>query len=208
MAVSVTALGPSPFSLKRRRGPAEHRFHVNLQRALLVLLATLKIARPALVLSLIALSGWSTPARAQQPKDAALVNAVLDYRAHWAGDSTRVDACSAYNALGRPANFPAGIDTSLLRLLDRVREPCAADSARVALRWPRRFVTVESVQSGVPRVVLRIVKGEYSWRETYTLRTWPNGGGRPGVSVTEVRTWGLLQSHPVPPRRRMPAPTP
>ena len=156
---------------------------------------------------LLALAMGSTPARAQQTKEAALVNAVLDHRAHWLGDSTRFDACSVYNALGRPANFPAGLDTSLVRLLDRVREPCANDSARVVVRWPRRFVSVESVSSGGPRVILRVVKGEYSWRETYTLRTWPNAARR-GVSVAEVRTWGLLQSHPVPPGRRNPSFTP
>lgn len=131
------------------------------------------------------------------------MSAVLDFRVHWMGDSTCVDGCSVYNALGRPANFPAGLYTSLVRLLDRVREPCANDPARVAARWPRNFISVESVSGRIPRVDLRIVKGEYSFRETYSLRTWPNAE-RPGASVSEVRTWGLLQSHPVPPGRGMP----
>ena len=164
-----------------------------------------KIAGRALLGLVLLAAMRGTPARAQQTKEAALVNAVLDYRAHWVGDSTVVDACSVYSALGRPANFPAGIDTSLIRLLDRVREPCANDSARAVFRWPRYFVSVDSISiggaSGGARVSVRVVKHEYSYRERYTLRAWPNGAGGRGVSVAEVRTWGFTQSLPVRPVR-------
>jgi hypothetical protein len=146
------------------------------------------------------------PAHAQEPKGLAVVNAVLAHRAHWVGDRTPVDACSVYEALGRPASFPAGIDSALVSLLDRTIQPCTADSTRAAVRWPPRFVRVDTLQvsgSAAPRVVLTIVKGEYRYREQYTLRTWQSAGSVQ-AGVREVRTYGLLQALPVPRGRRIP----
>jgi hypothetical protein len=167
----------------------------------------LELRIPAsMIAGLMMLGLAAVPAGAQQAKNVAIVNAVLDHRAHWVGDSTRVDACSVYEALGRPANFPAGINPNLIPLLDRTRDPCAADSARVTVRWPPRFVRMDTLQangSAGPYVALTIVKGEYRYREHYTLRTWQSGGTI-GAGVREVRTYGLLQAHLVPPRRRMP----
>ena len=171
----------------------------------------LELRTPAAVIAWLLMLGLVTPpAGAQQSKNLAIVNAVLDHRAHWVGDSTHVDACSVYEALGRPANFPAGINSNLIPLLDRTRDPCAADSARVAVRWPPRYVRMDTLQatgSAGPYVALTIVKGEYRYRERYTIRTWQSGG-TVEAGVREVRTYGLLRAHLVPPQRRMPQVSP
>jgi hypothetical protein len=144
--------------------------------------------------------GW-TEAGAQG-KEIAMVNAVLGHRAFVVGDTTPVDACSVYEALGRPASFPRGIQPSLLRFLDRTTDPCAADSTRAASRWPRRFVRIESIsaRSGADATVRVVVtRHEYRYRETYTLRVRGSA-----ADVAEVRTWGIVQSLPIPPGRRLP----
>ena len=135
----------------------------------------------------------------------ALVNAVMRHRAMIVGDSTRFDACSVYTAVGRPADFPAGIDPSVVRLLDRTTTPCAGDPARVSVARPRYFVRVDTVAPGTgaaPRVTLTVTRGEYRYRESYTLRK----GDGPGLppTIQEVRTWGFVQSVPLPPGRRLP----
>ena len=159
----------------------------------------------------------AVPAGAQQSKNVAIVNAVLGHRAHWIGDSTRVDACSVYEALGRPLDFPAGINPDLVPLLDRTRDPCAGDSTRVAVRRPGRFVRFSRVQANgnaAPYVELQITKSPYSYQERYTLHTWESGGSIL-VRVDEVRTYFLLQEQethvypqrviPIaPPQRRKP----
>lgn len=159
----------------------------------------------------------AVPAGAQEPKNMAIVNAVLDHRANWIGDSTRVDACSVYEALGRPDDFPAGIRPDLLRLLDRTRDPCADDTTRIAVRRPQRFVRLDTLQAGggaTPYVALTIEKGPYSYRERYTLEAEERGGTFLAW-VRDVRTYFLLQEQethveperviPVlPPRRRKP----
>src|SRR4051812_24315717 len=104
----------------------------------------------------------AAPATAQSGEVRAL-NAVLRHRAYLLGDSTRFDACSVYNALGRPANFPSGIDPTLVRLLDRTSDPCRRDSSSVAVHWPPYLVRVDSLAPA--RAVLTVVKGEYSFRE-------------------------------------------
>jgi hypothetical protein len=144
----------------------------------------------------------ATPGHAQR-KEIAVLNAVIKYRAFIVRDSTPFDACSVYNAVGRPADFPAGFDRIVLPLLDRVVNPCGADSSRVAVRWPPRFVRVESVSvapgSDQPGVVLAIRKYEYTYHEAFRVRSVGTS-----TEVSEVRTYGILQSLPVPPSRRLP----
>lgn len=155
----------------------------------------------ALLLAVASVAG-ATTAHAQR-KEIALLTAVMKYRAFVARDSTPFDACSVYNAVGRPADFPAGFDRIVLPLLDRVVNPCGGDSLRAAVRWPPRFVRVESVTaapaSGQPAVVLAVRKYEYSYREAFRVRSVGSS-----TEVAEVRTYGILQSLPVPPGRRLP----
>ncbi|HEX6749269.1 MAG TPA: hypothetical protein VF092_18370 [Longimicrobium sp.] len=138
-----------------------------------------------------------------QRKEIAYLNAVMQFRAFVVRDTTRFDACSVYNAVGRPADFPAGFDRSVLPLLDRTVNPCGADSTRVAVRWPPRFVRVERVvvapEANGPHVVLAVRKYEYSYREAFRVN--PVGTR---ANVSEVRTYGILQSLPIPPNRRVP----
>ncbi|HET7230752.1 MAG TPA: hypothetical protein VFJ16_12160 [Longimicrobium sp.] len=143
----------------------------------------------------------STPLRAQQPLKVAEINAVMSHRAYLIGDTTRFDACSVFRALGSPATFPAGVDSVLTLLLDRTVEPCAGgDSTRVAVRWPPRFVRVDSISTG--RAVLTVRKGDYSYREAYVLRA-QKYGDRVSATVQEVRTYGFLHARLVPPGRRL-----
>lgn len=147
------------------------------------------LRRCAVAASILVLS--TAPLTAQPSNETRVLNAVMRHRAYVTGDSTRFDACSVYNALGRPTNFPAGIDPGLAPLLDRTKDPCTRKSSSVTVRCPPYMVRVDSLMTG--RAVLRIVKGEYSFREAYTLRH---------EEVREVRTFGITQSYLVPPRRR------
>lgn len=154
---------------------------------------------PVLV-GLVVCTVAAAPLYAQQNAGLASINAVLHHRADLVGDTTPFDACSTYRALGRPTSFPAGIDPRLTRLLDRVADdPCAGDSSRVMSRWPPRFVQIDSVVPG--RVMLTVRKGDYSYREAYTLRTEQNGE-RVSAAVEEVRVYGFVHAHLVPPSRR------
>jgi hypothetical protein len=88
------------------------------------------------------------PAHAQEQQRPApgfvAINTVMDFRAHWVGDSTRFDACSIYEALGTPENFTEAILPSVLPLLDRTREPCADDASRASEQRPLNYVRVDS----------------------------------------------------------------
>jgi hypothetical protein len=147
----------------------------------------------------------STRLPAQERVYVAEINAVMFHRAHLLGDTTRFDACSVFEKVGSPATFPAGIDPVLTPVLDRTVEPCAGgDSTRVMVRWPPRFVRVDSVSAG--RVVLTVRKGDYSYREAYLLRPQQNGE-RVSATILEVRTYGFVHGRLVPPRRP-PSPSP
>ena len=159
-----------------------------------------KVLNGAAVLSALALICAAAPAVAQRgtAPSVAAMNAVMDYRARWVGDSTVFDGCSVYAALGRPAAFPAGINPQLVRLLDRTRDPCAADPGRALSRYPRHVVRVDSlaVMDSTVRVDLTVQKGERKYRERYLVGALSTGGW-----VREMRTWGVVREYPVRPRR-------
>jgi hypothetical protein len=131
------------------------------------------------------------------------VNRVLEYRAFWVGDSTRVDACSLFQSLGQPTGFPAGINPQVAFLLDRASEPCADDPQRAARSWPRAVVRVDSVTAGdsVVRVRLTVMKGENVYREAYSVGALDRGGW-----IREVTVTGLMREYLIPPGRRRTAP--
>jgi hypothetical protein len=159
-----------------------------------------QVLRRAAALSALALSLAATLAAAQRgtaPRVAA-INTVLQYRRDWGGDSSRVDACSVFMALGRPDAFPAGIDPELVHLLDRPHDPCAADAERSAARSAHRVVVVDSlvVMDSVVRVNLTVQRGENIHRERYLIHALSTGGW-----VKEMTTWGVERVHWVRPRR-------
>lgn len=143
----------------------------------------------------------------QQPGPAAVaLNTLLDFRAHWVGDSTRFDACSVHHALGRPADFPAGLLPSVLPLLDRTSQPCAEDARRTRVQRPASYVRVDSIAvsgDSTARVHIAVRKqSEQRYFETYDL-----GGlnrGLPLGWVREVRVWGISRVYAVPPGRNPP----
>lgn len=156
----------------------------------------------AFLASLLALSPVSADAQ-QQRLSLALValNTVMDFRVHWVGDSTRVDACSAYRALGNADDFAAGFLPSVLPLLDRTSEPCAEDPSRVSNQRPLTYVRVDSVVvngDSTARVHLTVRKQtEQRYFETYEV-----GGlnrGPPLGWVREVRVWGVTRDYLVRP---------
>lgn len=165
------------------------------------------VLKRAAVCSALALAGTASLAGAQRTTvpETTAINAVLAYRWAWLGDSTRVDACSVFTALGRPDAFPAGIDPQLARLLDRVVEPCAPDSARAQARADHRRVVVDSLvrMDSVVRVNLTVERGEHIHRERYLIHALGTGGW-----VKEMTTWGVERVHWRRPRPPAASPTP
>jgi hypothetical protein len=90
---------------------------------------------------------WITTRGAQAPKRAAggaasvAFQTVMDFRANWVGDSTAVDACSVYKALGSPPDFPSGLQPSVRSLLDRTSGVCAEGGVSTQQPWSYIRVT-------------------------------------------------------------------
>lgn len=132
----------------------------------------------------------------------AAINAVIAFRTEWLGDATRFDGCSVYTALGRPADFPAGIGESVRPALDRTTQPCASDSTRVVSSWPLNFVQVDSISlrgDSTARVFLSVRKQtENVHFETYEVK----GLAGPTAYVHTMTVWGIMRDYRVPPGRR------
>ena len=130
----------------------------------------------------------------------AAVNTVLDFRLNWVGDATKFNACSVYNATGRPADFPARILPPLARGLDHTSVPCEGRAPGVPGAWtPEVLVDSIAVHGESATVLLTIRKGEISYREEYSLVN--PSASRWGMN--EVRTFGALREYPA----RPPAPS-
>ena len=118
---------------------------------------------------------------------ASAVNAIIDYRVQWLGDSTRISACSLARALGEPPGFPQQIRPPFRPLLDRQTNPCAGPST-VDERWPKE-VRLDSLVLGdsVGHAYVTVRRGEQTHREDYLLRANPRGQR---WFVREMRMWG------------------
>lgn len=126
----------------------------------------------------------------------AVANEVIGFRVNWMGDATPFDACSIYQAAGRPAEFPEGISPPLRRALDRTERPCEGRSPETPGAWTPR-VAVESmiISRDTAAVFVTVRKGEISYYEEYSLSS-----GRPGQwSTRGVRIWGALREYPIRP---------
>lgn len=128
------------------------------------------------------------------PAQTAAVNTVMDFRLNWVGDSTPFNACSAYQAVGRPADFPAGILPGLRRGLDRPgNAPCEGRTPGTPGAWrPEVVVDSVSVRGETAIVYVTVRKDEISYREDYSLVN--PSSGRWGMN--EVRTWGAVREYP------------
>lgn len=152
------------------------------------------------LLALVVLAGEARCQSAASPELAA-VNTVLDWRLNWLGDNTSFNACTIYEAVGRPANFPAGVLPGLIRGLDRTSAPC--EGRAQAAGASQREVTVDSVtlRGDSATVFVTVRKGEIRYYEAYMLvhpspQRW---------ALQEVRSWGALREYPVRPTTGRPA---
>lgn len=141
-----------------------------------------------------------TSASAQSTLDSAkiaAVNTVIDYRVTWMEDSTPFDACSVYEGMGKPANFPSVLARPARRVVATGAEPCAGASG-AAVQRPSRVVRVDSVALGDTLGTVRVTvnKGEKRIIETYTLRRFSN---RSGWGVRAVTLTGALRVYASPP---------
>lgn len=161
-----------------------------------------RAGRRACCVLVVALTPLSAGAQQRPGPVVVALNTVVDFRANWVGDSTRLDACSVERALGSAVDFhAAGMLPEAQALLDRVSDPCAEDSSRAPVRRPMNSVRVDSiVVSGdsVARVHVTVRKqSEQRYFETYDV-----GGlnrGAPVGWIREVRVWGIMREYPVRP---------
>jgi hypothetical protein len=120
------------------------------------------------------------PSAAPRAADAlSLIGDVMMLRVSAMGDTLPYDACSVFEAVGRPADFPAGLLPGVVPLLDRAGpDPCSAESPRVGARFPR-VVRVDSVRIGrtSAAVHLAVMRGEWRYRETFLFNPLPDGRG-------------------------------
>lgn len=137
----------------------------------------------------------AAPAHAQTtgPTAAAALNRVISYRHSWLGDTTRVDICGAFEVLGRPSTFPAGLTDPEHRLLTGDVKECVAGRLSPAAQAAGRFVYVDSISTtdSTATVILIVRRGEYTHRETYALA---GGASRGGLGITNVTLWGATRS--------------
>ncbi|HEU0013865.1 MAG TPA: hypothetical protein VFQ45_09280 [Longimicrobium sp.] len=140
----------------------------------------------------------AAPAAAQErppTREEAAVNAVISHRVQWLRDDTPFHACRVFEALGRPADFPAGILPAHRRLLTRTQDPCAPPAPGAP---PADVVLLDTllVQDSTARVSLTVRAGERVHREQYRLVN----PGRGSWGLESVLSWGHLRVHGVPPR--------
>lgn len=151
----------------------------------------IRIVLPAFAALVIPATGGFC--QAVNPKIEA-VNTVLDFRLNWVGDPTKFSACSVFDAVGRPADFPRGVLPPLLRGFDSTTPNCTArhPEASSASR-PRVAVDSVTLQDNSATAYVTVHKGEQVYREDYYLinRT-------PGVrwGLREVRVWGATRVYP------------
>jgi hypothetical protein len=151
-------------------------------------------------LAVLGLVTVATDANCQSAnREIAAVNTVLDFRLNWMGDATPFNACSVFTALGAPVDFPAGIQSPLVRGLDRTTAPCEGRAPGVPGAWaPQVLVDSIAVRSETATVYVTVRKGELSYYEEYSMvNPGPTRWG-----MREVRTWGALREYPA----RPPAP--
>jgi len=151
--------------------------------------------RCALTATLVGLM-WSTDADAQTSlasDPVAVLNAVMRYRMFWLGDSTKFDTCAAFEAVGKPAGFPKGIDKFFLSLLDADVSECsrpARERARVS--GARVVVDVVAAMPAIGELRLSVRRGEYGHTEKYSLVRNPLVPR--GFDVERISIWGFSVS--------------
>lgn len=131
------------------------------------------------------------------------VNTVLDFRINWVGDFTKFDACSIFEAVGKPADFPRGVLSPFLRALDSAAPDCGNPRSEESPASGSRVVVDSiAIHAESATTYITVHKGEQVYREDYHLvnRT-------PGApwGLREVRTWGATRaypSQPSPPEQR------
>jgi hypothetical protein len=146
-------------------------------------------AAAGILLALTALAAAAPPAARTQADGAmGALEAVVAWRVNWVRDTTAFDACSLYDAAGRPATFPAGIAPRFEHLIQGAATNCgsAAGQVRPTPSASLHLVVIDSMRLGEAqgRVWATIHRGDAVHREDYVLargRQW---------SVTEMRTWG------------------
>jgi hypothetical protein len=142
-----------------------------------------------ILLTLTALAAAAPPAARTQADGAmGALEAVMVWRVNWVRDTTAFDACSLYDAAGRPATFPAGIAPRFEHLVEGSASGCgsAAGQVRPTPSANLLLVVIDSMRLGETqgRVWATIHRGDAVHREDYTLarrRQW---------GVTEMRMWG------------------
>ncbi|HEU4562778.1 MAG TPA: hypothetical protein VFS20_33420 [Longimicrobium sp.] len=151
-----------------------------------------------------ALTPGALNAQSAAPTAAAALNRVISYRHAWMGDSTRVDACGAFESLGRPSTFPAGLTDPQRRFFSTSVGDCMPGRLSPAAQAAGRFVHVDSISTThlTATVILTVRRGEYTHRETYSL---VGRSESEGLRVSDVRFWGATQSTS-PPRQPEPVP--
>jgi hypothetical protein len=153
----------------------------------------MRLGSHLIVSATMALSVATANAQGAASTAAAALNRVISYRHSWLGDTTRVDACGAFEALGRPSAFPAGLPDPQNRLLDTDVQGCVEGRLSPAAQAAGRFAYVDSISTtdSTATVILIVRRGEYTHRETYALA---GGAGRSGLGITNVTLWGATQS--------------
>jgi hypothetical protein len=120
----------------------------------------------------------------------AILDRVLGFRQAWFGDYTPLAACSAFTVLGRPRDFPGKLSPSAVALLDRDVSACDKPPIQRFNAWcPIMQLLKVSIVGSAATLELRISRGEYNHRETYTVTR----DSIFGWNVGQVKFSGFLQ---------------
>ncbi|HEX8243709.1 MAG TPA: hypothetical protein VF541_09440 [Longimicrobium sp.] len=140
--------------------------------------------------------GLGLAARAQLPAQGgrpapqvAALNAVIDYRLNWMGDSTRFDACSVYRAAGSREAVDAGLRAAFRGSIATRPAPCGAPESTDPRREVRVLVDSMNLSGAEGRVYLTVRRGEQTHEEEYQLAHPPEWAVHRVVLSNAVRVY-------------------
>lgn len=146
----------------------------------------MKLTTVAVLLS-ATISGHAHPPR---PLAVGALEALLNYRQRYVNDrTTKLEACSAYAALGLSHSGGAVLPKSVTASLSRSVGPCRHTTRRTSA--PTMWIDSTSVTDTVAMVFLTVARGEFMHREEVILRPFP---AKLGWGVVHLRIWGAVQS--------------
>jgi hypothetical protein len=135
-------------------------------------------------------AGGKLPAQdGRPPSRVSAINAVIDYRLNWMGDSTRFDACSVYRAAGSAQDVETELLPAFRGFVGARGAPCEAPETVDPRREVRVLVDSMNLSGPEGQVYLTVRRGEQTHEEEYQLVHPPQWAVRRVVLFHAIRVY-------------------